>query len=126
MNWNGQHYLEQFLPSLLATTYDNYNVIVADNASSDESISFIKSKYPMIEIIQLQKNLGFAGGYNEALKNIKADYYVLLNSDVQVTPTWLEPIISLLENNPRNAACQPKILSFKDPHIFEYAGGSGG
>lgn len=126
LNWNGKKFLEQFLPSVIASTYSNYEVIVADNASTDDSVSFIKEYYPNIRIIQFNKNLGFAKGYNEALKQIVADYYVLLNSDVEVTPGWLEPMITLLESDKTIAACQPKILSFHNKKMFEYAGAAGG
>ncbi len=126
LNWNGRHYLQQFLPSVLSTYYDNYRIIVADNASTDESISFIKNNFPLIEIIRLKKNFGFAKGYNEALKEVEADYYVLLNSDVEITPGWLGPMINLLEQDIDHAACQPKILTFKNKKQFEYAGAAGG
>ncbi len=126
LNWNGTHFLQQFLPSVLATTYENYSIVVADNASTDDSISILKEHYPQIELIQLQQNFGFAKGYNEALKQVTADYYVLLNSDVEVTPNWLQPMISLLESNNDFAACQPKLLDYNNRHLFEYAGASGG
>jgi GT2 family glycosyltransferase len=126
LNWNGRHYLQQFLPSVLSTTYNNLRIIVADNASSDDSISFLKTHYPLIEIIKLKKNFGFAKGYNEALKDIDAMYYVLLNSDVEITPNWLQPMIDLLEEDIDHAACQPKILTFKNKKQFEYAGAAGG
>lgn len=126
LNWNGKHHLEQFLPSVLTTSYSNCRIIVADNGSTDHSIEFLQQNYPSIEIIQLEKNHGFAKGYNEALKKVIADYYVLLNSDVEVTAGWLDPIIELLENDERNAACQPKILGYKNKHLFEYAGAGGG
>ncbi len=126
LNWNGTHFLEQFLPSVLATTYENYRIVVADNASSDDPVSFLKTQYPQIELIQLQQNFGFAKGYNEALKQVNADYYVLLNSDVEVTSNWLQPMIGLLESNEHFAACQPKLLDYNNRHLFEYAGASGG
>ncbi len=126
LNWNGKHYLEQFLPSVFATSYANCRLVVADNASTDGSLDFIRDNFPNIELISLQKNLGFAGGYNEALKHVDADYYVLLNSDVEVTPQWLDPIIKLLEEDPVHAACQPKLLSYKQREMFEYAGAGGG
>ena len=88
LNWNGKHYLQQFLPSVLSTEYPNYRIVVADNGSADDSVNFLKTNYPQIGIIQLQKNFGFAKGYNEALKEVTADYYLLLNSDVEVTPGW--------------------------------------
>lgn len=126
LNWNGKNYLQQFLPSVLATTYTNYKVVVADNASTDGSIEFLRQTFPEVELLALHKNLGFAGGYNEALKKVDADYFVLLNSDVEVTPGWLSPIIHLLESSPSHAACQPKILSYKNKTLFEYAGACGG
>lgn len=126
LNWNGVRYLEQFLPSVMATTYENVRVIVADNDSTDSSLSFLRQYYPAVEIIELEKNYGFAGGYNEALKRVVADYFVLLNSDVEVTPGWLEPIITLLESGKNYAACQPKLLAYHHKHLFEYAGAAGG
>src|SRR5215212_739193 len=126
LNWNGKHYLQQFLPSVLSTQYSNYKIIIADNASTDNSVPFLKEEYPLIEIIQLKKNFGFARGYNEALKEVEADYYMLLNSDVEVTPGWLTSMIDLLEQDIDYAACQPKILAYKNKRLFEYAGGAGG
>lgn len=126
LNWNGRKYLEQFLPSVLSTTYANYDVIVADNGSTDDSIDFLEKEYPSIRIIRFTENYGFAKGYNEALKQVEADYYVLLNSDVEVNPDWLQPMVNLLENNKRIAACQPKILSCSNKKMFEYAGAAGG
>ena len=126
LNWNGKHYLQKFLPSVLSTNYPNYKVIVADNASTDDSIYFLKNTFPKIEINALEKNVGFAKGYNEALKNVDADYYVLLNSDVEVTSNWLQPIIDLLEKDVLYAACQPKILNYNKKTQFEYAGAAGG
>ena len=126
LNWNGRHYLQQFLPSVLATTYANYKIIVADNASTDDSISFLKEHYPQVDVLPLHQNWGFAKGYNVALRQVKADYYMLLNSDVEVTPDWLQPMIALLEQQPHHAACQPKILAYKNKSLFEYAGAGGG
>ncbi len=126
LNWNGKKYLEQFLPSVMATTYANKKVVVADNGSSDDSLSFLQQQYPSIEILELKTNLGFAKGYNEVLKMVTADYYMLLNSDVEVMPGWIEPMIALLESDKNIAACQPKLLSFHHRHHFEYAGGAGG
>jgi GT2 family glycosyltransferase len=126
LNWNGKHHLRQFLPSVLSTTYDNYKIVVADNASTDDSVSFLQQFFPRVEIIQLATNFGFARGYNEALKKVEAAYYVLLNSDVEVTPDWLQPVIALLESESDYAACQPKILAYKNKHLFEYAGAAGG
>jgi GT2 family glycosyltransferase len=126
LNWNGRKFLEQFLPSVLLSTYPNYEVIVADNASTDDSLAFLQQQYPQIRILRLPENFGFAKGYNEALKLVESDYYALLNSDVEVTPGWLEPMVSLLENDLAVAACQPKLLSFHNKKLFEYAGGAGG
>ncbi|RYY41293.1 MAG: glycosyltransferase family 2 protein [Chitinophagaceae bacterium] len=126
LNWNGRHFLEQFLPSVLATDYPNFTVVLADNASSDDSVAFTQTAFPSVEILELPENYGFARGYNEALAQVKADYYVLLNSDVEVTPGWLSPIIGLLETTPGAAACQPKLLAFHQKDHFEYAGGAGG
>jgi GT2 family glycosyltransferase len=126
LNWNGQHFLEKFLPSVLASTYNNSQIIVADNASTDDSISFLQQHFPAVKIIVNETNEGFAKGYNTALKKVTADYFVLLNSDVEVTPGWIEPIIQLMENDNSIAACQPKILDYKNKTHFEYAGASGG
>lgn len=126
LNWNGLHFLQQFLPVLLQTNYRNYIVYVADNASTDHSVNFVKQNFPEVKIIVLEKNYGFAKGYNEALKLIDADYYLLLNSDVEVTPGWLIPMVDLMEHNKNIAACQPKILSWHNKTHFEYAGASGG
>lgn len=126
LNWNGRKFLEQFLPFVLASTYQNKKIIVADNASTDDSVQFVSRMYPSIEIIQNEANEGFARGYNLALQKTSADYFVLLNSDVEVTPGWIEPMIDLLESNKKIAASQPKILSFHDKTKFEYAGASGG
>lgn len=126
LNWNGKKFLQQFLPSVLSSTYSNYEVIVADNGSTDDSIAFMQQQYSAIRLICFDHNLGFAKGYNEALKQVQSDYYVLLNSDVEVQQGWLEPMVELLEKNPAIAACQPKLLAFANKHLFEYAGAAGG
>ena len=126
LNWNGRNYLEKFLPSVLATTYENIEVIVSDNGSTDESVSFLQTNYPQVRLIRLDKNYGFAKGYNLTLEKIKADYYALINSDLEVEPGWLTPIIDLLEQDKLNVACQPKLLSYNNRNLFEYAGGAGG
>ena len=126
LNWNGRKFLQQFLPSVVATQYANLELVVADNGSSDDSLEFLAANYPNIRIIQLNKNYGFAKGYNEALKMVTAPYYLLLNSDVEVQPGWLQPMITLLESDNTIAACQPKILSYHHRHYFEYAGAAGG
>ena len=126
LNWNGQRFLQQFLPSIFATSYPNYKVIIADNASTDDSAIFIEENYPDARFLKLKENYGYAKGYNEALKQIDGKYYVLLNNDVEVEPNWLNPIIDLLETNAQIAACQPKLLMYEDRSSFEYAGASGG
>lgn len=126
LNWNGRKFLEQFLPSVVASTYSNFNIVVADNASTDDSIPFLRSYYPLIKIIELKENYGFAKGYNEALKQVEADYYVLLNSDVEVTPSWIEPVVNLMERDRSVAACQSKLLLHSDRESFEYSGACGG
>jgi GT2 family glycosyltransferase len=126
LNWNGQKYLEKFLPSVLSTHYPNFEVIIADNGSTDDSITFLQTKYPGIHLIRFTENYGFAKGYNEALKQVKSEYYVLLNSDVEVAPDWLQPQVDLLENDSNIVACQPKILSYASRKMFDYAGAAGG
>ncbi|MDX1937534.1 MAG: glycosyltransferase family 2 protein [Flavihumibacter sp.] len=126
LNWNGRHYLQQFLPSVLNTAYSNYKVVVADNASTDDSIQYLQQHYPLVEIIRLPENYGFSIGYNKALKQVNAEYYVLLNSDVEVTPNWLQPLVACMQQNQEVAACQPKILMQQNKSSFEYAGAAGG
>ena len=126
LNWNGRHFLEKFLPSVLASAYDNKRVIIADNASTDDSIVFLQHHYPQVQILQNSSNEGFAKGYNTALKQVQTDYYVLLNSDVEVTPGWITPVIELMESDQAIAACQPKMLAYDDKGKFEYAGACGG
>ena len=126
LNWNGKHYLQQFLPSVLAASSADHEVIVADNASSDDSVAWLQQNHPAVRIILLKQNFGFAKGYNEALKQVKADYYVLLNSDVEVQPGWIKPIIELMEADKMIGACQPKILMERNHGLFEYAGAAGG
>lgn len=126
LNWNGRKYLEQFLPSVLASSWPGLRVIVADNGSADDSLLFLQERYPQLERIVLEENYGFAEGYNRALEQVTADYYVLLNSDVKVSPGWIPPAIALMESDERIAALQPKILSLQQPDQFEYAGAAGG
>lgn len=126
LNWNGKKFLQQFLPSVTSSTYTNYFIIIADNGSDDDSVSFIRQYYPQIKILRNDKNEGFARGYNIALKQVTADYYILLNSDVEVQPDWIEPVIELMHSDPKIAACQPKVLSYHNKNKFEYAGACGG
>ena len=126
LNYNGKKHLETFLPSVINSSYANSKIIIADNGSTDDSLAFLAANYPSISCLHRDTNEGFAGGYNWALALVDADYYVLLNSDVEVTPNWLEPMVSLLDNNNNIAACQPKILSYSDKNYFEYAGAAGG
>lgn len=126
LNWNGKDFLEKFLPSVMQSDYDNLAVVVADNASTDESVSFLEINFPTVRIIKNKKNEGFAKGYNDALKQVSSDYYILLNSDVEVSRNWILPVISLMESDEKIAACQPKILSYHEKNKFEYAGASGG
>ncbi len=125
LNYNGQHFLEMFLPSVVQYT-KNQPIYVADSASSDNSVAWLKTHYPNIHLIELSANYGYAGGYNRALAQIETDYYLLINSDVEVTANWLEPMVALLEQNPNIAACQPKLLSYYQRDEFEYAGAAGG
>lgn len=126
LNWNGRHFLDRFLPSVSASTWQRREIVVIDNASTDDSVAFLQAHYPAVRIVQLEKNYGFARGYNEGLKQVEADYYVLLNSDVEVTPGWIEPIMQLMQAHPDVAVCQPKILQYHDKSLFEYAGAAGG
>ncbi len=125
LNWNGRNYLERFLPALTSFS-EAAEIVIADNFSSDDSIAFLKSNYPQLRRILLNENYGFAGGYNMALKEVDADVFVLLNSDVEVTAGWIEPIISLMEEDTTIVACQPKIRSYNDKPLLEHAGGAGG
>jgi hypothetical protein len=126
LNWNGAHYLQQFLPSVLQTSYNNVDIIVADNGSTDNSVSLVKEHFPGVRVLLLNENFGYARGYNEALKQVTADYYMLLNSDAEATSSWLQPMVRLLENDKSIAACQPKVLSFNNRNKFDYAGAAGG
>lgn len=125
LNWNGQKWLEKFLPTVIEKS-SMANIYIADNASTDDSISLIENNFPTVKIIQNQLNEGYAKGYNDALKDLKEKYFVLLNSDIEVTNNWIEPIINLMEENPNISACQPKILDYNNKDSFEYAGASGG
>ena len=125
LNWNGKHFLEKFLPSVVKFSPKD-SVFIADNFSDDDSVEFVKSNFPDVSVILNPVNSGFAKGYNDALRNIDAEYFVLLNSDVEVTENWVMPVIHFMDENPNVAACQPKILSYQDKTKFEYAGACGG
>lgn len=127
LNWNGADMLRKFLPSVVkCTNPDLAEVYVADNGSTDNSIDMLKSEFPSVGLISFKENYGFAGGYNKVMEYVKAEYVVLLNSDVEVTERWIEPVLAYMELHDDVAACQPKILSFHDKSKFEYAGASGG
>ena len=127
LNWNGRSLMERFVPVLKDNIpKENCFVVVADNASTDDSLPWLQAHHPDIEVIALEQNYGFAGGYNRALRMVEADYYVLLNSDVEVAPGWLDTLIAFMEDNPDVGVCQPKILSYDRRDYFEYAGAAGG
>ncbi len=127
LNWNGKQLLEKFLPSIEKySKLNNVEIVVADNDSKDDSVNFIKQKYPRVKIVQNLENGGYAKGYNDALQHINADIYALVNSDIEVTEGWLNPIIKTFENEPNTAIIQPKILDYTDKDLFEYAGAAGG
>lgn len=125
LNYNGEKLLRQFLPSVVSHS-QQAEVIVADNGSSDQSLQILKTEFPSVRVIALESNYGFCGGYNRALKQVQSEFYVLLNSDVEVTPGWLDPLLNLMNTKPDVAAVQPKILSWHAPNKFEYAGAAGG
>ncbi|MDZ4752257.1 MAG: glycosyltransferase family 2 protein [Flavobacteriales bacterium] len=126
LNWNGRKYLEKFLPLVVEHSRELADVVVIDNASKDDSISFISAHFPEVLIIKLEKNHGFAKGYNLGLAQIQHEFLVLLNSDVEVTSGWIEPLVAYMEAEPTMAACQPKILDYNRKTHFEYAGAAGG
>lgn len=125
LNWNGTKLLEQFLPSVVQYSTEA-DIYIADNASTDESIAFVKANFPTVKIVVNKSNFGFAQGYNEALQHIDATIYALVNSDIEVTENWLQPILETFENEPKTAIIQPKILDYKRKEYFEYAGAAGG
>lgn len=127
LNWNGKHYLERFLHLLIKRTQiKDVEIVIADNCSTDGSQKWIKETHPEIRLIEFDNNYGFTGGYNRALEQIEADYFLLLNSDVEVTPGWIQPLIAALDNNPQIGICMPKIKSAFERDYFEYAGACGG
>ncbi len=127
LNWNGRSMLERYLPSVVRYSEADWcKVFVIDNASTDDSVDYLNSHFPTVGLVRLDKNYGFAGGYDIGLRSIEADYYVLLNSDVRVTPGWIDAVISYMDSHADVAVCQPKILSERDNSLFEYAGACGG
>ena len=125
LNWNGKNWLEKFLPNVILHS-GNTDIFVIDNASTDDSVSFLKEKFPAIKIVQNEKNYGFAGGYNEGLKKIEAEIYCVLNSDVEVTKNWINPVLDLFQSDLNIAAVQPKVLDYHRRNYFEFAGAAGG
>jgi GT2 family glycosyltransferase len=126
LNWNGKHLLKKFLPELLDKSKDQGKLFVIDNNSTDDSVNYIKSNFKNVTIVKNSKNLGYAGGYNEGLKKIKADLYCLINNDVEVSQGWLSPIINEFKSNPKTKIIQPKILNYNKKNYFDYAGAAGG
>ena len=126
LNWNGVGHLRRFLPSVVAAAPTGVEVVVADNGSTDDSVAVLQAEFPSVRVILLDRNYGFAGGYNLALKQVEADYYILLNSDVETPPGWLEPLLDTLDRNPDVAVVSPKLISSEDRRLFEYAGAAGG
>lgn len=125
LNWNGKKWLEKFLPSVVQHSPEA-DIYIIDNASEDDSVTFVENNFPSVRVIQNSKNEGFAAGYNSGLKNIDAEIYCLLNSDVEVTQNWIPPMIALFDSDQSIAAAQPKILSYHNRNFFEYAGAGGG
>jgi len=126
VHWNRKNLLEKFLPAVVASDYPNMEVVLADNASDDGSVAFVQRHFPEVKIIVNEQNYGYAGGYNQALMQVKADYYVLLNNDIEVPRGWIEPVIEAMESDSSIGACQPKMLDYHDKALFEYAGACGG
>jgi len=126
LNYNGKHWLQRFLGNVLATNYPALEVVVADNASTDGSVAWVREEFPAVRVIEMKENAGYAGGYNRALREVTADYFVLLNTDVWVEPGWLQPLIVGMERDKSIGAAQPKIRSYEQRDFFEYAGAAGG
>ena len=126
LNWNGKKLLEQFLPSVVNFSLRDATIYLADNASTDASIGYVKEFFPAVKIVENTINGGYAKGYNDALRSIDADIYCLLNSDIEVTENWLKPIIKVFKSDKKTAIIQPKLLDFNDKTKFEYAGAAGG
>ena len=126
LNWNGKAMLQKYLPSVVRYSQDEAEIIVADNASTDDSLQWLAKEFPKVRTIVLDQNYGFAGGYNKALKQVESEYYILLNNDVEVTHHWLTELIEEMDAKQTIAACQPKLLSVYNKDNFEYAGAAGG
>lgn len=127
LNWNGLKFLQQFLPSVLQSTWPNLEIVVGDNGSTDGSVAFLIGQYASeVTVIQNNENYGYTGGYNRIVNQVKADYYILLNSDIEVTPNWIEPVIALMQSDAAIAAAAPKIKAFDRKNYFEHAGAAGG
>lgn len=126
IHWNRRALLEQFLPSVCNSTYPNLEIVLADNHSTDDSVAYVREHFPSVTIVQNDANYGYAGGYNKALKKVQADYYVLLNNDIEVTPNWIQPLVDVFEQHPTCGAVQPKLMDYTNRSLFEYAGASGG
>ena len=126
LGWNGRKFMEEFLPTLVQFQTSDSDIIVADNASTDDTVDYVRNNFPSVKIIQLEKNFGFAAGYNEAIKQIDAEFIVLINQDVAVTENWLTPLVRVMENDPLVGAVQPRIRAYVKPTHFEYAGAAGG
>ena len=126
LNWNGVDHLRRFLPSVVAAAPPEVEVVVADNGSTDDSVALLTAEFPTVRVVRLDRNYGFAGGYNRALEQVEADYYILLNSDVETPAGWLEPLLDTLDRNPDVAVVSPKLISSENRRMFEYAGAAGG
>ena len=126
LSYNSREYLEKFIPFVLRSTYPDYKLIVVDNASTDDTLDFLGEHYPQIDVLHIEVNKGFTNGFVESLPSIKATYYAILTSDVEVAPNWLEPLVEAMDADDKLGACQPKIKAYKDRDSFEYAGACGG
>lgn len=126
LNWNGSGHLRRFLPSVIRTTPDDIGIVVVDNGSTDDSVDVVRGEFPEVELLSFDDNYGYAGGYNRAVAALEADYFILLNSDVEPAEGWCGPLVAALDDNPEIIAVQPKIRSLQERSRFEYAGACGG